>query len=104
MEMAEYILSIFNRQLMIVFSWGFRNPVAIENGIRFFVKGFRHKGKVEVVYNEGLELFSVRILNADGSIKEKREGIYFDELVGCIDLLVEWCPDYEKKVCETYYL
>lgn len=102
--MAEYILSIFKRQLMIVFSWGFRNPVAVENGIRFLVNGFRHKGEVEVVYNEGLDLFSVRILNADGSMKEEREGVCFDELVGCIDRLVEWCPDYERKVCETYNL
>lgn len=102
--MAEYILSIFKRQLMVVFSWGFRNPIAIENGIRFFVNGFRHKGKVEVVYNEGLDLFCVRILNADCSIKEKLEGVYFDELVGCIDSLVEWCPDYVRKVCETYNL
>lgn len=102
--MASYILSILRHQIMVVLSWGFRNPIAIENGLRFHVNGFRHKGKVEVVYNEGLDLFSVRILNRDGSLKEEREGIYLDELVDCIDRLVEWCPGYEKKVCETYYL
>lgn len=89
---------------MIVFSWGFRNPVAIENGIRFHVNAFKHTGKVEVIYNEGMDLFSVRILNKDGSLKDEREGVYFDELVGCIDRLVEWCQDYERKVCETYNL
>ena len=102
--MAEYILSILQRQLIVVFSWGFRHPIAIENGIRFFVNGFRHKGKVEAVYNAGLDLFCVRILNTSGSLKRERDGVYFDELVECIDRLVEWCPDYEKKLCETYKL
>lgn len=102
--MASYILSILRHQIMVVLSWGFSNPIAIENGLRFYVNGFKHTGKVEVIYNEGLDLFSVRILNRNGSLKDERECVYFDELVGCIDRLVEWCPDYERKVCETYYL
>ena len=41
MEMAGYIISILRTQLMVVWSWGFNSPIAIENGVRFKVQGFR---------------------------------------------------------------
>lgn len=104
MEMATYILTIFKHYLGIVLSWGFHNPVPVENGLRFSVQGFNHTGKVEVLYDEGWDLFSVRTLNPDGSTKEEQEGIYVDGLVDCVDRLVEYCPDYEKRVRETYSL
>lgn len=104
MEMATYILTIFKHYIGIVISWGFNNPVPVENGLRFSVQGFKHTGKVEVLYDEGWDLFSVRVLNPDGSTKEKQEGIYLDGLVDCIDSLVEYCHDYEKRVRETYSL
>ena len=100
--MATYILTIFKNYLGIVLSWGFHNPVPVENGLRFSVQGFNHTGNVEVLYDEGWDLFSVRILNLDGSIKEAQEGIYVDGLVDCIDRLVEYCPAYEKRVRQKY--
>lgn len=102
--MAIYILSIFKHNLGIVLSWGFHNPVPVENGLRFNVQGFNHIGNVEIFYDEGLDLFSVRLLNLDGSLKEEREGIYLDRLVECVDRLVEWCPNYEERVRRTYNL
>lgn len=104
MEMATYILTIFKHYLAIVLSWGFNNPVPVENGLLFSVQGFNHTGKVEVLYDEGWDLFYVRTLNPDGSTKAEQEGIYLDGLVDCIDRLVEYCPDYEKRVRETYSL
>ena len=50
MNMAEYILSILKSQIFVLLSWGFHRPVRLENGIRFQVQGFIHKGTVEVVY------------------------------------------------------
>ena len=79
--MAQYILAILRTQLMIVFSWGFHDARAIENGLAFYVQGFKHTGRVEVVYDEGWDLFNVRTLNPDGTIKEQQEGIYLDGLV-----------------------
>ena len=67
MEMAQYILSILRSQLMIVFSWGFNTPIAIEDGLQFNVEGFKHQGKVRVHYNGGSDLFDVTTLNRDGS-------------------------------------
>lgn len=104
MEMAEYILQILKSQLTVVFSWGFHCPTTIENGLRFWVHGFLHSGAVEVTYNEGADLFEVRLLSADRTVKKCVEGIYLDQLVKVIDGLVERCPEYEKRVREEYCL
>ena len=102
MTMAKYIMQILRTELMVMLSWGFHSAYAIENGLAFYVNGYLYKGKVEVEYDEGWDLFSVRTLNPDGSTKEEQEGIYVDGLVDCVDRLVEYCPDYEKRVRETY--
>ena len=100
--MANYILQILRTQLGIVFSWGFNSPKAINNGLKFKVQGYLHTGWVEVVYNEGRDLFSVRTINKDGSVKQEVEDVYFDCLVYVIDGLVERCKNYNEKVKETY--
>ena len=102
MEMAKYILAILRTQLMIVFSWGFHNARAIENGLAFFVQGYKHTGRVEVLYDEGWDLFIVRTLNRDGSIKEQEDGIYADGLVEVIDRMVEKTEDYKARVRKQY--
>lgn len=102
--MAEYIMSILKSQIFVLLSWGFHRPVRLENGLRFQVQGFIHKGTVEVVYVEGLDLFEVRTLYTDGSIKQKEEDVYLDCLVNVIDGMVERCPDYQKSVNEEYGL
>ena len=102
MEMAQYILAILRTQLMIVFSWGFHNARAIENGLAFFVQGYKHTGRVEVLYDEGWDLFIVRTLNRDGNIKEQEEGIYADGLVEVIDRMVEKTDDYKARVRKQY--
>ena len=104
MEMAKYILAILRSQLMIVFSWGFHNARAIENGLAFYVQGYKHTGRVEVVYDEGWDLFSARTINQDRTIKEQQDGIYLDGLVDAIDAMVEKTEDYTARVQEQYGL
>ena len=100
MEMAQYIYSILKSQINIMWSWGFNNPRSLPNneGIIFKVQGFKHKGYVAVVYNAGKDLFDVILYNCQMVIKEKTEGIFFDELVEVIDNLVEKTTDYENRV------
>ena len=99
--MAEYIMKILRSQLMVVFSWGFNNPIAITNGLRFKVEGFKLKGTVEVVYNEGSDLFDVRLIK-NGKVVELVEGVYFDSLVDVIDYRVEKVDDYKERVAAEY--
>ena len=89
MEMAKYILNILRSQPIVVFSWGFHNAHPIRNGLRFSVNGYLHQGLVDVVYNEGADLFVVNTLNNDGSIKQQESDIYLDCLVNVIDRMVE---------------
>lgn len=104
MSTQELILYLFQHSLPIVMSWGTHNLVAIENGLRFSVQGYLHKGKVEVVYNEGEDLFEIRLLRPDGSIKRVEEGVYLDCLIEVIDGLVERTRDYATRVRRTYGL
>ena len=88
----------------------FRNPishvdseiaVAIENGLQFKVQGFKFRGIVEVVYNEGRDLFDVRFLKAN-KVVNTIEGVFFDMLVDTIDDFVEKTSDYEQRVAAEY--
>ena len=101
MEMAKYIMGILRTQLMVIWSWGFNSPIAIENGLRFKVQGFKFSGVVEVKYNEGWDLFDISFIKADKVI-ETIEGVYIDSLVNTIDFYVEMTNDYEQMVKDTY--
>ena len=85
-------------------SWGFNTPVRLENGLKFRVQGYIHSGWVEVLYNEGNDLFDVSILNANGSIKRKENDVYLDCLVDVIDGMVERTEDYKERVEQDYKL
>ena len=101
MEMAKYIMTILKTQLMIVFSWGFHQPVAIENGLQFKVQGFKFRGVVSIVYNEGRDLFDVRFIKAN-KVVNTIEGVFFDMLVDTIDDFVEKTSDYDQRVKQQY--
>ena len=101
MEMAKYIMSILKTQLMVVWSWGFHQPVAIENGLQFKVQGFKFRGVVSIVYNEGSDLFDLSFIKA-GKVVKSIDGVFFDMLVDTIDDYVEKTSDYEKRVAAEY--
>jgi hypothetical protein len=103
---AKYIMDCLSVQKMIVFSWGFHKPVALINGLQFCVNGFIHKGIVQVIYNEGIDLFEVNTLKNGNVIKSKAD-VYFDELVEVIDSMVEKNEsdeNYMKRVSNEYSL
>ncbi|SHF81739.1 hypothetical protein [Dysgonomonas macrotermitis] len=104
MKTANYLLSILKSNLNIFWSWGSHKFVAIENGLRFNVDGFIHKGIVEIIYNEGSDLFDIKLLS--NRLKEVKfiEGIYIDQLIDVIDDNVECCKNYEQRVRDKYSL
>jgi hypothetical protein len=89
MEMYKYILNILRSQPIVVFSWGFHNAQALPNGLRFAVNGYQHQGLVDVVYDDGADLFVVSTLDGNGTIKQQVEDVYLDCLVNVIDSMVE---------------
>ena len=99
--MANYIMQIFRAYAMVVFSWGFNAPTAIANDLRFKVQGFKFKGTVEVVYNNGTDLFEVKLIK-NGKVVETVEDVYLDSLVDVIDYRVEKVDNYKQRVIKTY--
>ena len=97
--MANYIYTILISKLMVILSWGFNSPIAITNGLRFQVQGFKFTGTVEVLYNTGTDLFNVHLSN--GTVVAD---VYVDSLVEVIDGLVERTNDYEERVKKEYGL
>ncbi len=104
MEMGKYIYSILISQPTILMSWGFHFPVVIRLGLRFRVNGFKHQGWIEVRYNEGADLFDVYLINDDNTLKDLKEGVYFDQLVEVIDDQVEMVNNYTERVNQEYNL
>ena len=102
MEMSKYILSILRTSPMVVMSWGFHNAVALKNGLQFRVNGYKHRGRVQVIYDEGQDLFNVVLLDRNGKEAKKEEAIYLDCLVSVIDRMVERTDDYASRVRKTY--
>lgn len=102
--MSNYILSILRTQPMIVFSWGFHQPTATTDGLKFKVQGFKHRGWVVVTYNRGADLFDITLSDLFGVVEQQIEGVYFDQLVDIIDFHVERTNDYDNRVKQEYSL
>ena len=99
--MAKYIMSILKTSLMVVFSWGFNKPVALNNGLRFRVQGYKFHCVVDVIYKEGSDLFDLRFLKAN-KVVNTINGVFFDMLVDTIDDYVEKTSDYDQRVKQQY--
>ena len=103
-EIAGYILSIFRTNPFVVMSWGI-NPASIEVidlGVKFHVQGFKHKGFVQVVLNEGEDLFEVTLISEEGETVNTIEHIFVDNLITIIDDAVEKTEDYETRISQEY--
>lgn len=101
-QMAEYILKILSLRKITLMSWGFNSPKVIKDGLEFNVNGFLHQGLVQVIYQQGIDLFKIRIVvNENEQVKEITE-VYVDELTDVIDQNVELVEDYRERVKQEY--
>lgn len=109
-ETALYVQQILRTQWIVVSSWGYKRPAAIQfrkmKALRFHVNGFWHKGFIVVALNEGTDLFEVYKLDENHNVLPGEETeVYFDMLVDTIDRMVE-TPNadslqYQKQI-EAY--
>lgn len=84
-------------------SWGFTSPIAINMGLKFSVSGFLLKGTVQILYNEGSDLFDLTFINEDGTVRNSIKGVFFYELVNEIDEQVERVDNYNDRVHNEYF-
>lgn len=111
LQMAGYILEVFRYYPAIVMSWG----IDIESirpwtetetrfGVEFNVHGFKHQGKVRIVYDDGSDTFSYYLIGETDSPVLTREDIFIDNLVPSLDSDVEKVENYRERICQEYGL
>ena len=107
--MASYILEVMRYSPVILMSWGidnksFRIATDAENrsGLEFTVQGFKHKGKVQILYDEGADAFLFHLIDQDGTIVKTKEDVYVNELVAAIDEAVEKVDNYSERIRQEY--
>ena len=108
-RMAAYILEVLRNYPIIVMSWGVDNKsyriaedAEHRSGLEFTVQGFKHKGKVQILYDEGADAFLFNLIDTDGKTVKTREDVYFNELVPAIDEAVEKVENYSARICQEY--
>ena len=115
-EYAREIANTILRQLLattersVVFSWGIHGvgygyvsmtPEAKNPCLIFKVSGLLHTGIVCIAYNEGADTYSIAKMDSDGQpIGDWLHDVYFDEMGGKIDAMVEKDPALSD---EAYY-
>ena len=103
-EMANYIFSIFRSNPFVVMSWGINlaSINIVEVRVKFHVQGFIHTGYVQVVLNEGEDLFEVTLISEEGETLKTIEHIFVDNLICVIDDAVEKCENYQERISQEY--
>ena len=103
-EIAGYILSIFRTNPFVVMSWGINSAsiTIVEVGVKFHVQGFIHTGYVQVVLNEGEDLFEVTLISEEGETLKTIEHIFVDNLISILDSEIEKCENYKERISQEY--
>ena len=101
-DMSKYIYRILLTQPTILMSWGFSSPILIKQGLKFSVNGFILKGQVQIIYNEGADLFDLTFFTEVNEVRNTLTGVYIDELVDTIDRQVERVNNYNARVNQEY--
>ena len=104
LELAKYIWSILKTQITIFMSWGVepKSMKVIEKGLEFHCQGFKHTGKVQIVLDEGKDLFEVHLISENGEKVKTIEDVFLDKLISVIDENIEKTEDYKKRICREY--
>ena len=104
LELAKYIWSVLRMEMAIFMSWGVdpKSVKVIEGGLEFHCQGFKHTGRVQIILNEGTDLFEIHLIPDSNGEEKIIEDVYVDMLVSVVDEHVEKTEDYEKKISEEY--
>ena len=104
LKLAGYIWSILKTQPVIVMSGGVDMDTIkpVKGGLEFHVQVFKHTGMVQIILDEGKDLFEIHLIPDSEGERKIIEDVYFDMLVSIIDENVEKTDDYEKRISDTY--
>jgi hypothetical protein len=91
------LMVLLKQSPYVYMSWGC-SKITIDQSpnprvVRLTVSGNHHKGYVYITLN-GMDLFDVHLTSKQDIIRDKIEGLYFDQLVEWIDGKIERIPEY----------
>lgn len=80
LKLAGYIWSILKTQPVIVMSWGVDMDTIkpVKGGLEFHVQGFKHTGMVQIILDEGKDLFEIHLIPDSEGERKIIEDVYFD--------------------------
>ena len=106
LELAKYIWSVLRMEIAIFMSWGVepKSMKVIEKGLEFHCQGFKHTGKVQIVLDEGKDLFEIHLISENGEKVKTIEDVFIDKLISVVDENIEKTEDYKKRISETYHI
>ena len=104
LKLAGYIWSILKTQPVIVMSWGVDMDTIkpVKGGLEFHVQGFKHTGMVQIILDEGKDLFEIHLIPDSEGEKNVIEDVYLDMLDSIIEENLKQTDDYEKRISDTY--
>lgn len=88
----------YNSGIVLMMCWGYRQPVIVRKtdadgfdqfGVAFKVSGRFLKGTVEVILDQGMDMYNIYFRNLRGREVYKVEGVFFDDLTRIIDSVIE---------------
>lgn len=92
----------------ISLSWGISRILKIKvgswDGIRIHVNGYIHQGAVDILYNEGTDLFDIRLVDLEEKVVKTIDDVYLSDLIDILDRHIERTDDYEERVKADYNL
>ncbi|MFV0315156.1 MAG: hypothetical protein ACK5I7_08650 [Anaerotignum sp.] len=92
----RFLFLMFIAESNIVTSWGISELKILPNAVLFSVEARHYKGQIQIAYNGGADLFDVSYYDKNILIGQ-RTGIFFDELIDCIDKKIEFVTEYENS-------
>lgn len=99
MDANELMALLKSKGFAVFASWGASQFTVDKKNyptmFRMKVNGHHHKGHV-YIFLSFLDLFDVYLTKIDGTIVQKVEGLYFDQLVDWIDEKIERIPEYTR--------
>lgn len=88
------------------FLWGinFSSIKVVDNGTEFRFQNHKITGKVIILYSERTGLLKVNVISDNNDRKSSViiENVEMKELVSVIDENVEYCKNYQNRICREY--
>jgi hypothetical protein len=106
MNVAENIINMLKKEVLLGYEWGFHSPKWAFNKFTFYVRGVEFVGKVEIIGRETNEM-TITFTNSRGEELKRIHNVYPNELVDTLRFHIDgsesWIYIKQKYYIQKYY-